>query len=242
MCHRSNPALSPLIALGYPVSFSELLIDVRSRPPMPAKRETIVLCLFRCGETDWDVQQRLVGAADLPLSEAGRAVVRDSTQRLRLDRLSTIYHPADEAATETSSILSTALNAKTRSVGDLADPDLGLLQGLTLQDFSERYAKRYKQWQEDILSLSPPEGEEMLEARSRLFSAITQVLKRSRGVEVGLVLHQLGVGLLRCWLADRPSSDIWPMIEQRPYVERYVFGVDMIPWLEAAAEAEYSRS
>jgi broad specificity phosphatase PhoE len=207
-----------------------------------AKRETIVICLIRCGETDWDTQHRLVGGADLPLSTAGRASVDEATKLVKVDQLSTIYHPTDEAAKETASIYAKALHAKTRSMEELADPNLGLLQGLTVQDFAERYPKRYTQWQEDILTLSPPEGEDLLEARARLFAAISQALKRSRGDEIGLVLHTLGIGLMRCWLADRPSSAIWSLIDKRPSVERYVFGVNMLSWLEAIAEAEYSRS
>lgn len=209
---------------------------------MAAKRETVVLCLFRCGETEWDTQQRLVGGADLPLSTVGRAAVSESAKLLTADQLSTIYHPPDEAATETASMYAEALHAKPRALEGLSDPNLGLLQGLTVQDFAERYAKRYKQWQEDILTLSPPEGEEMVEARSRLFGAVNHALKRSRGDEVGIVLHTIGIGLIRCWLADLPCSQIWSLIDDRPAVERYVFGLEMLSWLEAAAEAEYSRS
>lgn len=210
---------------------------------MAAKRRTIVLCLFRCGETDWDTQQRLVGGADLPLSTVGRAAVVEQAARLTtIDRLSTIYHPSDEAATETALTYATALHAKPRAMEGLSDPNLGLLQGLTVQDFADRYAKRYKQWQEDILTLSPPEGEDVMEARSRLFAAISHALKRSRGDEIGIVLHTIGIGLVRCWLADLSYSQVWAMINDRPLVERYVFGVEMVPWLEAAAQAEYSRS
>jgi len=207
-----------------------------------AKRDTIVLCLIRSGETDWDTQERLVGGADLPLSTTGRATVGDSTRLLDVDRLSTIYHPGDEAATETASIYATAAHAKPRLLEDLRDPDLGLLQGLTVQDFAERYPKRFKQWQDDILMLSPPEGEDVLEARSRLLRAVHNVLKRSRGDEVGIVLHTLGTGLVRCWLSDLPCSEVWTLIDDRPPVERYVFGMDMLAWLDASAEAEYSRS
>lgn len=210
---------------------------------MPAKRETIVLCLIRCGETDWDTQQRLVGGADLPLSAAGRAAVTEqASQLVRVDHLSTIYHPTDEAAMETAEIYAKSLHAKARSLEGLSDPNLGLLQGLTVQDFAERYAKRHKQWQEDILSLSPPEGEEVMEARTRLFATLSHALKRSRGDEIGIVLHTISIGLVRCWLADLPCSQIWSLIDDRPSVERYVFGIEMVPWLDAAAEAEYSRS
>ncbi len=69
---------------------------------MASKRASIVLSLVQCGETAWDGEGRLHGSTDLPLSEAGREVVKDAATGLISARFNTIYHPPDEAATETA--------------------------------------------------------------------------------------------------------------------------------------------
>jgi broad specificity phosphatase PhoE len=151
-----------------------------------------------------------------------------------------IAHPPDEAATETATELAAIAGAKTREVAELADPNLGLLEGLTVDDFAERYPTRGRQWQEDILSISPPEGEDIHAARVRVFRAIAGVLKRARSEETAIVLHPIALGLLRCYFCQRPASAMWKLLEKRPAVERYAMSRQVIrqlaevPMLETA--------
>ncbi len=209
---------------------------------MASKRASIVLSLVQCGETAWDGEGRLHGSTDLPLSEAGREVVKVAATGLTSARFNTIYHPPDEAATETAEWYAQGCGAKTKAVPELADPDLGLLEGLGEQAFSERFLKRYRQWHDDPLSLSPPEGEDLSDARARIFAMVARLLRRSRADEVAVVLHSLGLGMVRCWLADRSPADLWEVLRAGRRVERYVLAVEMIKWLEAVAKPEFSGS
>jgi broad specificity phosphatase PhoE len=205
-----------------------------------ARREPIVLSLVRCGESAWASNGRMEGAADLPLADEGTASVAADAARLDPRGAGVVFHPADEAAAETARIVAEAVGARTKAVGELGDPHLGLLEGLTESEFAERFPKRYKQWQEDPLSMTPPEGEEIAEARHRIFAAVARLLRRSRHDEVAVVLHRLGTGLLACWLADRPASELWPVLRARPRVERYLLTVETIDRLEEEAAAQAS--
>ena len=209
---------------------------------MAAKRKSVVLNLIRCGETTWDAEGRLHGRSDLPLSIDGRASVAEDAAGLISPNLATVYHPPDDAATETAQIIADVVGARTKTLAELVEADLGVLDGLSIQDFAERFPKRYKQWQEDPVSLTPPEGEELVVARARLFAAFDRLLRRSRSAEVAVVLHPLGLGLLRCWLTDRPPTDLWTMVRQRPRIERYVLATEMASWLGEAAKAQYSHT
>ena len=201
---------------------------------MPRRQDSKLLYLIQCGETSWQREDRLHGATDLPLSNGGRASVLASATQCAAMKIAAIYHPADEAATDTAKIFAETLGAKTRTVEELADPDLGLLEGLTDRVFAERFPRRYKQWEDDPLSLSPPEGEDLAEARARIISAVARTIRRSRSDSIGIVLHRLGLGLLRCWMADRPVRDLWLLLEDRPPVEQYALTAPMIQWLEDA--------
>lgn len=209
---------------------------------MASKRKTITLALIRCGETTWDVEGRLYGCSDLPLSIDGRTAVSEDVASLDCGRIGTIYHPPDDAAIETAQIVAGGTGSKAKAVAELADPDLGVLEGLTAKDFADRFSKRYKQWQEDPLTLAPPEGEPLVDARARLFGAISRMARRSRHDEIGIVLHPVGLGLLRCWLANRPAADLWSMLRTRPRIERYLLAREMVSELAEAANAEYQAS
>ena len=209
---------------------------------MASKHKPIVLCLIRCGETTWDVEGRLHGRSDLPLSIDGRTSVTSDIAAVRAPCMTTICHPSDDAAIETAQIVAHAVKGKAKVVAELADPDLGVLEGMSAQDFADRFPKRYKQWQEDPLSLTPPEGEQLVDARSRLFAAISRLAKRARTGEIGVVLHPVALGLLRCWLADRPAADLWSMVRTRPRIERYLLAGELVTGLAEAANAEYQAS
>ena len=130
------------------------------------------------------------------------------------------------------------MKARTKVVPELADPNLGILEGLTQQEFAERFCKRHKQWHEDPLSMSAPEGEDFLAAQSRLFDAVVRILRRSRSEEVVLVLHSLATGFLKCWLLGQPSSELWRVLEERPRVERFAIDSSVADALEGAATRE----
>jgi broad specificity phosphatase PhoE len=207
---------------------------------VPRRRESTILCLIQCGETTWEAERRVHGATDLPLSESGRSSIKAAAAHTVDLGAGPVLHPPDEAATETAGIFADAHGLKTRGVPELSDPNLGLLEGLTGQVFAERFPRRYKQWQDDPMSLSPPEGEDLTDARVRIFAAVSRILRRGKSDELTIVLHALGLGLLRCWLADRPSRDVWAVLKDRPAVERYAITTPMIQWLDDAATATVS--
>jgi len=180
-----------------------------------------MLCLIQCGETDWDRERRILGAADLPLAASGRAQVVEACTKLLPVKLAMVYHGGDEAAAETAAIAARAASCRVRTESDLHDPALGMLEGVSRIEFEERFPSRFRQWCDDPLNLTAPEGEPIIEARSRILGAIGKLARRNRGEEFGVVLHSFGLALVRAWLAAAPSSEVWSASKQRPSIERY---------------------
>ncbi len=209
---------------------------------MATKRKPILLTLIRCGETTWDAEGRLHGRSDLPLSIDGRTSVTADIAALSGRRIAMVCHPPDDAATETAQIVAGAADGKANVIADLADPDLGVLEGMSTREFADRFPKRYKQWQDDPLSLTPPEGEELVQARRRVFGAIGRLARRSRSEEIAVVLHPVALGLMRCWLADRPAAELWSMVRTRPRIERYLVAAELITGLEEPVSTEVQAS
>lgn len=205
---------------------------------MSAKRQDILLGLIRCGETTWEAEERVHGAADLPLSPEGRASISAAVVTLGPKRFGVVYHPSNEAATDTAHIVAEAVGAKTKVVAELDEPDLGLIDGLTEKGFAERFPKRHKQWQDDPLSLLPPEGEALGDARARIFRACAKILRRSRGDRAAIVLRPLALGFVRCWLADRTATELWATLDDRPQIEQYLVAQELIELMEQAARVE----
>lgn len=197
----------------------------------------IVLWLVRAGDSIWQRERRLQGRSDLPLSPEGRAAItgeialhrfaqQDAAADPPLDRAAFIHHPPDEGATETAAMVGRALGARSKPSLALSEPDLGLLDGLTLELFEERFPTRFRQWEDDPVSLVPPEGEPIAAARDRVVDEFSRLLRRPRGRSLGLVLHPVALGFVRCALAGRPPQELWRSIEGCPRIERFVLPSD----------------
>jgi probable phosphoglycerate mutase len=208
---------------------------------MASKRGSVVLCLVRSGETAWEAEGRVHGMTDLPMSEAGRSAVAASLDRALIGSMSAVHHAPDEASTETARMLSSRTRARLRSVKELIDPDMGLLEGLAAADFEERYPSRQRQFEADVLTLEPPEGEPIVKARARILGAVHKVMRRSRSGEVGIVLGDYGVGFVRTWLANLPASQLRDLQTARPHVERYLIPLALLDDLESAIQTQSGR-
>jgi len=143
--------------------------------------------------------------------------------------------PAEAEAAALAVMRSGRLHRYAEAPGEVCE--VSLLE----REFAGRHAKRYRQWEDDPLSLIPPEGEPIAEARGRIFSAVARLLRRSRAGEVAIVLHPIGLGLLRCWLTERPVVEFRSAADAPP-IERYSLAPALIDRLREVAAAEVIRS
>ena len=185
-----------------------------------AKSPYLTCTLVPVGESDWASEGRLVGNANMPMSASGEAMIQAILPDIVRGGVASIHHPEDDAATATAEMIAVACGAKARPCEDLADPALGLLEGLLASELADRYPKRSRQWLNDPLALVPPEGEALADARKRQFSAVSRILKKAKSDPVVFVMHPIGLGFLRCWLGEHDPSNLWRVLEQRPTVEQ----------------------
>ena len=129
-----------------------------------ARADVFRLLLIRSGTTDWDEHEHLSGAADHPLCEHGLARFGISPEQVGDVEFRSVLCAEDQASRQSAEIVAEALGGKVRACSRLGDADLGLWQGLRMDEMRERSPRIYKQWADDPLSLSPPEGEPLREA------------------------------------------------------------------------------
>lgn len=183
------------------------------------------LWLFRPCDTEWDAAQRLRGRTDLPATEESLAQLRQRVARLSPGP-EVLYHPPDEAAAETAHAIAVRFACRVRPEADLADPDLGLLEGLAMSEFERRFESRYAEWSDSPLTMEPPEGEPLAQARARILDAFAEILARHAGERVGLVLHTLALAMVRDALARGDGSRLWERVEGRHWVTRHALPAD----------------
>jgi broad specificity phosphatase PhoE len=136
------------------------------------------ILLIRPGSTDFDEQQRIQGTLDLPLSPQGEQQVARIVQELADIAIDVIYTSPCEPARSTSAALGATRGIGVKEIEDLYNVNLGLWQGLKLDELRRKHPKVFKQWQESPDAICPPGGETLAEAVGRIRKALEKPLKK----------------------------------------------------------------
>jgi len=180
------------------------------------------LVLIPSGQTTWQQEGRLVGNADLPLSDAGRQQVDNWAKHLKDAPPQVLYGGTGGAADETIKLLGLALKVKGKLLADFDEVSVGLWQGLRLEEIKQRYPKVWKQWHQQPQMVCPPEGEILREAQQRLRAGIDTITRKHNGKKIGLVLGQLAWAIVRADREGKAPSQIWPLSQQPDCLEYLV--------------------
>lgn len=169
--------------------------------------------VVRSGSTEWDDADRLQGATDMPVSAKGLEHLKGCIGLLEASgggRLGSIWCGPDEASMMTAELLSQTTGGVVSVSDELREMNLGLWEGMLVSEMVSRFPKACKAWMDDPSLVNPPGGESVLEAQDRLIGAVTSIMERARsGAAVGFVLRPIALGMVRCWMADEPTCQIW---------------------------------
>ncbi len=170
---------------------------------------TLKVVLIRPGSTDYDVQERIAGALDIPLNEQGMAEAAQAAERLRDQGLEVIYSPLSQPSHQTAEIIADTLDVKLRKLDKMQGANLGLWQGMLISDIRHKQPKVYRQMQEQPETVCPPEGEMLSEADDRVRACMTKLFKRHREGVIGIVLPEPLLSLARRFTTQQPLGDLW---------------------------------
>lgn len=157
--------------------------------------------LIHAGPTPWDEEDRMAGAQTLPLVEDALAKIAELAKSIAPAPTAIYFCKSNEASSEVAKLLGGIFKLRPRDNEQLHGFELGLWEGLTRGELRRRFPSVFPQWEEDPLSVNPPDGETLPEAIERIHEAIVKVLKRNRGGSIVLVMRplalQIALGVLR---------------------------------------------
>lgn len=182
---------------------------------------TVVL-LVRHGETQWNLDQRMQGHTDVPLTERGAEQARRLVSWLGDDRPQVVYSSDLERARHTGEILS-AGEAEVRVDARLREACFGAWQGLTTAEIAERYPAEFEAWRVDALANRPPGGETIEALQERCMAAVREALPRHPGARVAFVSHGGPIRTMVCGLLELPLT-VYPRLRvENTAVTRILF-------------------
>lgn len=172
------------------------------------------LILIRHGETDWNIEGRWQGQADVALNQTGWSQAEDMARTLETVGVSAIYSSDLLRARQTAQVLADATGVPLKIDHRLREIHQGEWQGLLISEIQARYAQAYQERQRDPLGIAPPGGETAAQVRQRVVSATQAILRQHPDETVAVVSHGFALAVLIAHLRGEPFERVWDLIPE----------------------------
>lgn len=164
------------------------------------------LFLARHGQTEWNLERRLQGQLDSPLTEEGRAQARRMAEQLAAFDIRTICSSPLGRAMQTALIIADRLGAEVVEVPELAELDHGELAGLTWEQVDESHPSAREERAANRFGWAFPGGESYAQVRVRARKALSSCGWAATGAPL-LISHEMIGRMLRAHLRGLSTSD-----------------------------------
>ncbi|SHH87838.1 histidine phosphatase family protein [Desulfosporosinus lacus] len=155
------------------------------------------IILTRHGQTLWNIEGRVQGSLDSPLTEKGILQARSLAIRLRGEEIKHIYSSDSLRAINTAEEIRRELGlGKLSSSPALREFSFGEWEGCVWQELRETYPDIFKQWDSEPHLVTTPGGENMELVQKRAWDFLQQIVQIHKGETVCLVTHGLTLKLL----------------------------------------------
>lgn len=165
--------------------------------------------LIRHGETEWNVQRRIQGQSDSPLTLMGERQAGQAAARLRAIGITHVIASDLGRTQQTGAIIAAACDCPLTLDARLRELNMGVLESRYLASLNAQE----EQWRLSLLDGSPagriPQGETMSELGARMQQALNDCLTLPPGSRPLLVSHGIALGCLLSTILGLP-----------PYAER----------------------
>lgn len=168
----------------------------------------------RHGQTQWNVEDKVCGRTDLPLTEAGLEQARllaQQTKDLKLDIIiSSPMLRARQTAEPTAVLHGLDVLVEKR----LIEQDYGIYEGVSRFDEGFLANKRH-------FAYRYPGGESMMDVAARVYSLLEDIKGKYAGKNVLLVCHGGVCRVIRTYFEDMTNEEYFHYSEENAAVREY---------------------
>ncbi|EHQ90098.1 histidine phosphatase family protein [Desulfosporosinus youngiae] len=155
------------------------------------------IILTRHGQTLWNIEGRVQGSLDSPLTEKGILQARSLALRLKEEGITHIYSSDAPRAVNTAEEIRRELGLEKLLVDPaLREFSFGEWEGSVWQELRESNPDIFKLWDSEPHLVTTPGGENMELVTERAWKFLQQILKLHSGETICLVTHGLTLKLL----------------------------------------------
>ncbi len=177
---------------------------------------TTRLYLIRHGATPLSTEDRFSGAANVFLSEEGRAQAEQLAQRLADDDIAAIYTSPLDRTMATADIIAKPHGLTPVQQDGLREISHGHWEGMTRRYVEENFRDEYMSWESDPFTFAPEGGESGISVLARALPIIREIVVTHRDKNIAVVSHKATIRLILSSLLGFDERGYRDRLDQAP--------------------------
>jgi probable phosphoglycerate mutase len=164
----------------------------------------------RHGETQYNIQNRITGQSDVPLSPLGERQAALVGAYLAHEKIDVVVSSDLQRTRATAQAIAHTHNLPIHDDADLREIAMGEWEGHNTEEITALFADSQVQWRADATHYAiPGGGENLLQVHERITHAVSRWYKQYPDATVVWATHGGFIGLLACHLLGLDISRRW---------------------------------
>ena len=173
------------------------------------------LYIVRHGQTEWNLEKRMQGRKDSPLTKLGARQAEKLGHSLVDTKWDAIYSSSSQRAVTTANIIRGKQETPITLRDELQEMSFGDWEGKLLKDIAESEPQKNEDfWMSPDLYVASS-GEDFFEVEKRVVKEIKKIIGKHTEGNILIVTHTVIVKLLMAYFEKRPLEALW----NPPYIQ-----------------------
>jgi len=170
----------------------------------------VTLFITRHGQTEWNLQKRMQGWFDSPLTTQGKQAACALGKRLSNEKFNAIYSSPSGRAVDTAKLICNERQIPIFFKQQLKEINTGDWQGMTENEIQEEYPLQFKKYYEDPQNFTLDDSESFQDVLDRSLQVIHDICERyEENDKVLIVTHGVVKKLLIAHFNNLSLNNVW---------------------------------
>ncbi|HOY67105.1 MAG TPA: histidine phosphatase family protein [Candidatus Ozemobacteraceae bacterium] len=151
--------------------------------------DPVEFVLIRHGETRWNLENRMQGHSDSPLTDKGLRQANAIADRLSREKLDALYSSDLGRAWQTVQPIAIGTGLQPIAAPGWRERNLGIFEGIEAAELPNRYPDEWARFMTWDPVYRMPDGESSEDLRDRIEATANEFGRRHGGMRIGIVTH-----------------------------------------------------
>ncbi|WP_084243673.1 histidine phosphatase family protein [Planomicrobium okeanokoites] len=169
----------------------------------------LTLYITRHGETEWNLEKRMQGWGDSPLTEKGKKNALELSARLKDTEFEAVYASPSLRALSTARVISADRKLQIQVDDKLREINVGEWEGKEHAYINDNYPEEYFSFWNTPHLYTSAAGENFKELQERALEAVQSIREHHQEGNILIVTHSIIIKALLAFFKKLPLEDLW---------------------------------